>query len=317
MESNRKKVLVTGAAGFIGANLVKRLVNENYEVYILLRPTSDLWRIKDVVDKLKIHYGDLTNLEEIKKILQEVKPTGIFHLAASIIMHGVVNSYENLIKDNILGTVNLVNAANEIDYEFFINTGTFFEYGPKDTPLKETDMCEPAELYSISKLACTLYCQTVARAKNKPIITFRFVAPFGPYIQKGRLIYNIIVNALQDKDIALTQPEITRDYIYVDDIVDLYLEAAGKAGQYKGEVFNLGSGAKITVKHIVDEVLKFTDSKSKVLWNAFPEVKHDGGLWQTDMSKTFLCFSWRPKTDIDVGLEKMTEWLKNNLNFYQ
>ncbi|TSC96831.1 MAG: NAD-dependent epimerase/dehydratase [Parcubacteria group bacterium Athens0714_26] len=310
-----KNIFVTGGCGFIGSHLVKRLIEGGYGVHILIRPASDLWRIKDVLSKLKIHYGDLSDFNKLKDIVRNVNPVGIFHLAASPIMSGVMASTEEVVKSNFLGTVNLINAAEEINYKFFINTGSFFEYGPKKTILKEIDICEPAELYSITKLAGTLYGQAIAKSKNKPIVTFRLAAPYGPYIQKGRLIYNVIINALQDKDISLTSPEITRDFIFVEDVINLYMEAMEKAENCKGEIFNLGTGNKTTIKMLVDYVLKIAGSKSRVNWNAFHNVVYDNGLWQTDMNKTFSKFLWRPEYDIENGLEKTIKWFKDNLDF--
>lgn len=310
MTNAAQKILITGASGFIGSHLTRRLVEDSNEVNVILREKSDTERIKDVLPQLTIHRGDLIDAEFLKKIVEKIKPQGIFHFAASTIMSGVRADNEEVIGTNITGSANLINALNNADYDYFINTGSFSECGFKYRPIKESDVCEPAELYSITKLAQTLYGQASARMKNKPIVTFRVFTPYGPAIQKGRLVYNVIYNALRGQDINLTEPSVTRDFIYVDDIVDLYLEASGKAKKLKGEIFNAGTGKKTFLKDLADKIVRITGSKSTVNWGAFPAVHYDSDKWQADMTKTFSKFEWRPKHSLDAGLIKTVDWFK-------
>ena len=310
MMNKNKKVLITGAGGFIGSHLTQRLIKGGAEVHIILRKKSDTWRIKNLLPRLNVYRGDLADAEFLKKTAKKINPQGIFHLATSTIMSGVRASNEEIIRTNIMGSANLIDALESVNYEYFINTGSFSECGLKNRPIKESDVCEPAELYSITKLAQTLYGQAVARTKDKPILTFRIFTPYGPAVQEGRLIYNMIYRALHDQGINLTEPSTVRDFIYVDDIIELYLEAAGKAGDLKGEIFNAGSGVKTSFGDLADKILKITGSKSKVNWGAFPPVHYDSDKWQADMTKTFSRFDWRPKYDLDRGLAKTIDWLR-------
>ena len=310
MTNKNKKVLITGAGGFIGSHLTQRLIRGGAEVHIILRKKSDTWRIKNLLPRLNVYRGDLADAEFLKKNVKKINPQGIFHLATSTILSGVRASNEEIIRTNIMGSANLIDALESVNYEYFINTGSFSECGLKNRPIKESDVCEPAELYSITKLAQTLYGQAVARTKDKPILTFRIFTPYGPAVQEGRLIYNMIYRALHDQGINLTEPSTVRDFIYVDDIIELYLEAAGKAGDLKGEIFNAGSGVKTSFGDLADKILKITGSKSKVNWGAFPPVHYDSDKWQADMAKTFSRFDWRPKYDLDMGLAKTIDWLR-------
>lgn len=310
MEINAKKILITGANGFIGSHLTRRLMNGGNEVHILLREKSDTRKLVDILPRLNIHHGDITDSAFLKKLVSDIRPEGIFHLAASTIMSGVRTSNDELIRINMTGTANLIDGLDNVNYDYFINTGSFFEYGFKDEPMKELDICEPTELYSITKLAQTLYAQAAAKMKNKPIVSFRIFTPYGPGVQEGRLVYNVVYNALLNKDINLTKPSTVRDFIFVDDIVELYLEAAGKAQYLKGEIFNAGSGVKTSLELFVEKVMKITDSKSKVNWGAYSPVYYDSDMWQADMAKTFSKFIWRPHYDIDSGIKKTVDWFK-------
>ena len=311
-----KKVVVSGAAGFVGSNLVRRLLENGLEVHILVKPQSDLWRLDDLTPYLHQHHTDLSKQSSLKQLMEKIVPDGIFHLAASLCTDDW-ESGDDLIENNFKATVNLMNAALDLKYKFFVNTGSFVEYKLKKGAVRESDPCEPQEIYGITKLAGTLYGQAMARIHKKPIITFRLFTPYGPYIQKGRLIYEIANRALANQDIELTKPTVARDFIFIDDIVDLYLEGASRAQTNGGEVFNLGSGSKFSIEQVADQVLALTNSHSKIVWNSFPTASYDSPDWQADMEKTFASFEWRPRHSFPAGLKKTIEWLNLNKKRYK
>lgn len=313
MENAAEKVFITGATGFVGSHIARRLVVQGYEVHALVRPQSDLWRIRDIEPRLAKHTGDLTDREAIRRIIQEVNPRHILHFAVSTAMSGVTAEGDEVVRANLIGIVNLIDGSRDINYASFINTGTFLEYGSATEPSKEdSKYCEPPEIYSITKLASTLYGQATAKKDGKPIITIRLFTPFGPAITKGRLVHNIVVSAIKNEPIKMTGPKITRDFIYVEDLCDLYLEAMKKAGEYKGNSFNAGSGRATTFEELVGIVKEKAGSKSPVEWGTLPSVIYDNNLWQADMQKTFSHFSWRPKHSLEEGLAKTISWFRNN-----
>ena len=297
-------ILVTGAGGFIGSHLVRRLLKLDHDVHILARPESMLERIADVLPKLKRHDGDMTDEEGLKRCIDKAKPDGIFHLAASNIQTGKRAPDEDVITTNILGMARLLGAAKDLPYDFFIHAGSFLEYGMKRKPMAEGDVCEPAELYSMSKLAATLLAAAAGRSLKKPTLTFRIFTPYGAKMQRGRIIEQIVRCSLANEDIPLTQPTVTRDFLYVGDIVDLFIEGMEKAKTHAGEIFNAGSGQSTTLGTVVDEVFAQTKSKSTVKWNSFPPVLYDTATCQADMTKTFAAFRWRPAHTLAQGLSE-------------
>ncbi len=314
MSAEQKKIVITGAGGFLGSHLVKRCLRDGYQVIIFIKPSTDLARIKEVLPQLTSYEVDITDADRVREVMHEVKPDGVVHLAASNIKSGVTASDEEVVRVNILGIRNLLTGLADIDYQFFINTGSFLEYGMKKKPLVEEDRCDPTELYSVTKLASTLYSQSVARATGKPIISFRLFTPYGPEIQPGRLIYELVSHALRNEEIKLTAPSITRDFIFIDDIIDLYMEGIERAKDLKGEIFNLGSGQASTLETAVGEVVSITNSKSKVMWGALQNVQYDSELWQADMKKTFTHFNWRPRHTLKEGLTKTITWFTQEHN---
>ena len=316
MKHYTSKVLVTGSTGFVGANLVRRLVKENYEVYILTRKTSKKWRLLDVLPKLNDCTVDLLEFGKLGRIVKEIQPDIIFHLATAGIYDGQHLPERQLIETNFIGTFNLINACSEIDYKCFVNTGSSSEYGPKDSCMKETDICEPVNMYGITKLASTLYGRLIARVKGKPIITLRIFSPFGPYDDSSRLITYAVTNALQNRELNLADPNAVRDYIYIDDVLDLYIMCIDKADKCKGEVFNAGSGSETVISHVVNKIIEFTGSKSSIRWNAAAERSFDAKTWEADIKKASQCFNWYPKHSMEKGLKKTVSWFKDNLSLY-
>ena len=308
MLKEKSKILVTGATGFVGSHMAHRLVKDGHEVHVIIREKSNTYRIDDIISNVSVHKGNLEDKTFLQSIVKNFRFDGIFHFAASLIIPGVTD--DDFINTNALGTLNLINTLAETDYSFFINSGSFLEYGSKTVAIKESDICLPNELYGITKLTGTLYARVISKTKNKPIITFRIFTPYGPFNGRDRLVHRIIANSLDNKDIELTSPNVSRDFIFTDDIIDLYLEAAEKASQFSGEIFNAGTGVKTTIGELVDYVVKKIGSKSNIKWGAFQSAKYDSDIWQADMTKTFSTFKWRPKYDLKSGVDKTIEEFK-------
>ncbi len=346
-----ERVLVTGGAGFIGSHLVRRLLTENYSVSILVKDSTDLWRLEnlecldynahcicskktceseasliskqknsehyskccsDIKNKINLVKADLKNIEELKKVMKELQPDGVFHLAASNIASGVTAPDQEVLLTNLLGTKNLIDSLKEIDYKFFVNTGSFMEYGPKNHAVKESEICEPTELYSISKLGATLYGQAVAKKENKPIATLRIFTPYGPMVQPGRLVYEVINRALRGDDIEVTNKEVSRDFIYVEDLMDLYLAVAGKVRENPGVVVNAGSGEPVSIETLVNLTLELISSKSNVKWGDKPILAYDSKLWQADTSLAKK-LGWTPKHSLETGLKKTIDYYQSRM----
>ena len=163
------KVLVTGATGFVGACLARRMVEQGYEVHVFSREKSNRWRIADLADRLVDHFVDLTDADCVQTAIERIRPDGIFHLAT---YGGFADQQDTtaIVGANFLGTVNLLRACERVGFQFFINTGSSSEYGIKQEPMRETTIAEPIGDYGVSKLAATVFCQSEAVQKNLPIL---------------------------------------------------------------------------------------------------------------------------------------------------
>ena len=311
------KVLVTGATGFVGSNTVRRLLGEGHEVHIITRESSDKWRIRDILSNLNEHVVDLLDGSRLKSLLEQINPDVIFHLATLGIYGDIQSPEEDVIETNLFGTMNLINACENIGYICFVNTGSSSEYGPKKEPMKETDICEPINFYGISKCASTLYGQYIAQTKDKPIIGLRLFSPFGHFDDKSRLMTYAITNSLKNKPLLLGNPNAVRDYIYIEDVLDVYLQSIEIASELKGEVFNVGSGSQKTISYIVNKIIEITDSQSEIKWNSFSGRAHDTEKWEANIEKISRSFNWLPNYHIDDGIRQTISWFESNLYLYK
>jgi nucleoside-diphosphate-sugar epimerase len=297
-----QKALVTGGSGFVGSHLVERLSALGFEVHSTTRSGAPA---------RNVHVLDISDAPAVQALVRHIQPQHIFHLAASNIMSGVTSPADDVVNVNILGTLNLLRAAKDVALESFVITGSFLEYGVKGRPVRENDMCEPAELYAISKLSATLLGRSFGRTEHIPVIVFRLFTPYGPRVQKGRLVHEVIKNALANEPIPLTHRDNARDFIHVDDVCALLVEGSERAKEYAGETFNLGSGQKTRLEDLVTLVLRAAGSSSLPRWEALPGLAYDANSWQADMTKTFEAFAWRPRVAIADGIADTVAFFRN------
>lgn len=309
----QKNVLVTGAAGFIGANLVRRLLKEKYRVHIILKPDTNPWRLKDITTDIQIHNVELSSKNTLKKTLQTINPFAIFHLAA----HGAYSfqtNAEEMIKINIEGTFNLLSASKSIDYTIFVNTGSSSEYGFKKKPMKEKDVLLPTSFYAATKASATHLCQVFAKEYNKPVVTIRPFSVYGSYEEGKRFIPTIIKSLLTNQTINITPGIERRDFIYIDDMIDAYISTIKKGGILKGKICNVGTGKQYSNDEVVKTLFKSVNKKVPIEKGTYPKRTWDSSYWVANISYSKRILDWYPKYSLDMGLLKTYKWFKRYLN---
>ena len=310
MKPLKKPILITGASGFIGSNLTRYFVKKGIRVNIIIKKSSNVWRLKDIFENLNVHYADIGDKKKIQTIIKKIKPKTIFHLAA----HGAYSSQSDMdrIKSTILdGTINLLNECSKYRFNAFINTGSSSEYGFKDKKMKENDLLVPNSYYSLFKSSATMFCQYMSLKKNLPITTIRPFHVYGPYEEPTRLIPTLLKRLIENKKIKLVSPDISRDLIYIDDVINFYVLIA-KKNKLRGEIFNLGYGKKITIKQIYDYLKKITNYKISNKWGTMKNRNWDQKVWFSDMSHVKNKLGWSPKNNYKDGLYKTILWYEKN-----
>lgn len=308
---SKKRLLITGASGFIGANLVRRLINQGNRIHVLIKSESDIWRLKDIKNQIIFHHASLEDLGQLKRIVKKTEPEIIYHLAA----HGSYPFQNNPIKiisTNILGTTNLLIALNLINYRCFINTGSSSEYGFKSKPMKESDSLEPVSFYAITKISTTHLCRVFAKTFNKPIITFRPFSVYGPYEEPTRLIPTVITRIFRGQPVELTGKEAKRDFIFIDDVVDCYINSVNNIKRkIYGEVFNVGTGKQYSNKEVVNIIAKILKRNVKIKTGAYQNRSWDTNFWVANCVKTKKELNWRSKFSLESGLLETIKWFKS------
>ncbi len=308
-----KRVLVTGASGFIGSHIVRRLIRDGHAVSVLARPTSSWQRLEDLRSSFTVIPVDITDKEALAPILRAQQPEWIFHMANAGLYGGASGTDDQVARVNVLGLINLLESLQEVPYEVFINGASSAEYGPKHAPMKETDLCEPMSMYAVTKLAATSYATMIARLKNKPIVSARFFSPFGPGDDERRLIPTLIRTMLAGKE-ATVAPEAMRDFIYIDDAVGALISLAEHPDKkaITGQILNIGTGVGLRARQVAETIAVATGVTPKIVWNNAQVRYWDSSVWQADMTKTFGLTGWRPQTSFEQGIAATVSWIRNN-----
>jgi len=310
------KVLVTGATGFVGANVAMRLLREGHEVHAPVRAESNKWRIAEVENELNLHEVDLRDFLAVKKMVEEIKPEIIMHLATYGAYPTRQTEFEKIFETNYFGTANLVRACDSVEYECFINTSSSSEYGLTDKKMAEGDLPKPVNYYGATKTAATVFCQTHARISGKPIITTRLFSVYGPWEEPSRLVPLALKSCIKGEKLALGDGKTKRDFIYTVDVENAYLELMTRA-DLTGEILNIGTGTQYAVREMVEMIAKKSGADSALLeWGKLPTRNLEAENWVADMRKAHRILKWRAKESLESGVEKSVEWMRKNLQYY-
>ena len=310
-------VLITGASGFVGSNLLRRLVREAQpkKIHVLLRKSVRTWRINDLFRVVSTHIIDLRDPLAANRFIKKIKPKTIFHLAT----HGAYpqEQYEEkeIIDTNIICTFNLMQACLREGFNAFINTGTSSEYGMKKRPMREADMIDPNTAYAASKAWATLYGRYLALNRKVPIVTLRPFSAYGFYEPLGRLVPNLIVSLIKKRRPHLAAPFVARDFVFIDDVVNAFLLAA--AYPSPGAIFNIGTGKQTNLAEIFSIIKDIIGVDIEPVWDKKVSRSFDTGRWVADIKLARKKLNWVPKTSLRNGLELTVDWFKRNMNLYE
>jgi len=302
-------ILVTGASGFVGANLLKLILSYRKDVVGISR-SSDNWRLDDVSSR-NLANVDLNNFVSTNSYISSYNPKTIFHLAA----YGAYSfeSNSNLIcHTNYNAGVNLVNALSKQDITAFINAGTSSEYGINCTAPKEGSPCLPDSTYASSKLAFSQYLNYRASIDQFPALNLRLYSIYGNLEDTSRLIPSIIKAGLKGEWVDLVDPQITRDFIHIDDACEAFIRAASLIHCLKfGESFNIGTGVSTSILDLTCICSEIFNYKTEPIFGTMKNRNWDRYDWFADISKAKEKLEWNPKIGLHEGIVKTSLWINN------
>lgn len=318
-----RKVLITGADGFIGGNLVSELVNQGAKIFVLV-VVVDKQNIKNPIfcslqDKLaEIIVGDIRDFNLLNKLFDEREITTCFHLAAQSIVGQAFFDPLPTFKINIQGTINVLEAARRSKYlDRLVIASTTHVYGDnKNLPYLESYSPQPSRPYETSKACADILAQTYYYTYKLPVAISRCTNTYGPGdMNFSRLVPKTIQAILTGFNPEIVGGSSKRDFIYVKDAVKAYLTLAENLSrdEIKGQAFNFGSGQIFSAIEVVNKILQIInnpDLEIKILPGDFrKEIKEQ----YVSLEKAKKLLNWEPRYSLENGLLKTILWYKKSL----
>lgn len=313
------RCLVTGASGFVGANLTRHLLASGHDVHLILRPGYRSWRIDDLLPHVTVHQADIEDAAAVELAASKARPEWVFHLAA----YGAYAdqaSPARMVETNLRGTAVCLQASVKAGAHAFINTGSSSEYGPVDGAPREDFHANPQSIYGATKLAATQYCSLAAGEFDITAPTLRLYSVYGPWEQPTRLVPTLLTAAQGGALPPLAHPDSAHDFVYVDDVVDAYVRAAASAvenpdqascpeGTPAAPVFNIGTGRQTTLRELVAIACSVMDLDVDPVWHSFPGRAWDTDVWVSDPGAARVALGWQARTTLEAGLRATANWL--------
>jgi nucleoside-diphosphate-sugar epimerase len=294
----KQKVLVTGAAGFIGSHLCRTLLDGGAEVHGISRKAQP-----DSEGGMHWWQGDLANASIARDLIAVIKPDIIFHLASHVAGSRDLRLVWPTFESNLMSTVNLLTMASEIGCRRIVLTGSLEE---AESNGGET---VPSSPYAAAKGASSSYARMFHALYRTPVVTARLFMVYGPGQQDtNKLIPYVTLSLLSKQPPKLSSGLRQVDWIYVQDVVD-GLIAAAQAPNLEGHTVDLGSGTLVSIRTIVQQLADRIDSQVGLLWGSLPERLME----QTrvaNIKKTYDSIGWKPQTPLTIGLQRTVDWYR-------
>ena len=297
-------ILVVGGTGFIGTNLVKKLLELGSKVTSLsLKRKKNKFTHKN----LRHIFCDYTKFNLLKKKIN--KPFEYVVNLGGYIDHSKFFAKGRLVIDNhFLSTMNLLSSLKKEKLKRYLHIGTCDEYGENSSPVKEYSKEDPITSYAFAKLASINLLIMLNKTENFPATALRLFLVYGPHQKADRLIPQVINGCLKKKNFPVSKGNQLRDFCYVDDVINAIILSLIKR-RALGEVFNVGSGKPVSVKFIINKISKII-KQGKPQFNKIPFRKNENLKLYPSIHKIKKILRWKPSTNLNQGLVKTINYYK-------
>jgi nucleoside-diphosphate-sugar epimerase len=303
-----RRVLVTGATGFIGQHLTKRLTELSSHVWAGVMPGESPFRVKALPSAAHQLSLDIADTGSIQSAVDRCDPEYVFHLAAAGVSDSRTDSLTSL-QINTGGTVRLMEALGERSLQRLVLAGTCHEYGCR----AGTEGLDPSTFYAASKVAAWAFARAYWHMLGLPVIIARLFQVYGPGQPAHTLIPAAVLAALRGRDFEMTPGEQKRDFVYVEDVIEGLLAAAAAPG-IEGQSLDLGTGHAHEVRRAVELIWSLTDSSGRVFPGA---LEYRPGVVMhlvADASKTSEMIGWQARVDLESGLGRTIDYFAKTIN---
>ncbi len=298
----RRRVLLTGAAGFIGSQLAQLLVREGHEVFAIVRPHADRWRLAGLDQDFVVIEGDLRALPELRSRLRAARPEICLHLA----WHGWsgrATAEENLSSLGV--SLDLLRMMRELECPRFVGVGTCFEYGLTCEQLSESTPLRPQELYGTCKKSLFEVAQQFSALTGMSVVTPRVFYSYGPFEDVRRLVPSVALALLREEVAQVTPGQQVRDYLHVEDVASAIWRVA--SSELTGAV-NIGSAEPVTIAELATRVGRLLGKPDLVHLGAIPYRPGEPMRIVADATTLHQGLGWVPQFDLDRGLAETVQW---------
>jgi dolichol-phosphate mannosyltransferase len=302
------KVLIIGATGFIGSHLLNHFSRKDIDTFGIAR-TKDTWRISALGVDTRIY----ENCEDPILFANSFQPTVIVNAAT----HGAYSFQDeaNLIESSNQNLVRSILEWARGKEVLIIHLGSSSEYGLNSNAPAEDSLCIPNSTYAQAKLAATHLLSQEFNKFNTVSVALRLYSVFGPLEDPSRLFPSIVKKIINQDQIYLASELISRDYIFIDDVVNLIYLIASKAKDIEQfEVYNVCTGIKTTMQDLSDSIMNLFPNQKKPI-HSFPSRTWDVSNWVGNPLKIQNAFGWKPKNNLQNGISQMVEFYSNDRNF--
>jgi dTDP-glucose 4,6-dehydratase len=321
MRWNSKKILITGAGGFIGSHLAERLVELGADVRALVHYNAmGTWGWLDsspYKGDMEILAGDICDRDSICNAVQGQEI--VFHLAALIAIPYSYHAPVSYVRTNVEGTLNILQAVRESGASRIIHTSTSEVYGTaRYTPIDETHPLQGQSPYSASKIGADKLAEAFHLSFGVPVVTVRPFNTFGPRQSARAVIPTIITQLLAGEKVQLGNLHPTRDLNFVSNTVDGFV-AAAESSAAKGKTLNLGSGREISIADLVQLVARLMNKNVEIEGES-PRMRPSGSeverlLANNNLAKELI--GWEPQVTLEDGLKRTIAWFEKHLSNYR
>jgi dolichol-phosphate mannosyltransferase len=305
-------IVVFGAGGFIGANMIRALLNARKDCFAVTHQKYVPWRLVDLPADHLLH-ADVTDRNSLTTLFERYGFKTIFNFAA-FGAYARQDDVDAIYNTNVIGLVNLLDVASAGGFAAFIHSGSSSEYGLNSSAPKENDELIPNSHYAVTKVSAAYLLRYYGTVKKMPVMNLRYYSVYGPYEEPDRLIPKLISYGLNNSYPPLVEPEISRDFVYVDDAVEAAVIAAVHGvKKTAGASVNIATGKKTTIREIVAAMKTICSIAAEPSWTSMQNRHWDLKDWYGDPTLAKQILKWEAKTSLEDGLRKTLAWQKEQL----
>ncbi len=301
--STNSAILVTGAGGFIGSNLVRTLTARGHSsVHALVRSGTSLARLEDFPDRITVHHVDAHDREALLDCLRSVRPVAVINTIRT--GPSCVDPL-TVVRNNVMAPANLMVATADSGCTRFVQLGSSTEYETRRGELDESTPLRPVSLHGATKAAASLLCQALAAELDIGLVVLRPFQVYGPWDEPTHLVPTAIAAALDDRELVLA-PRGRRDWVFVSDVVEACLLAL--EAELGGEELNLGTGTQWSNEEVVETIVRLSGRRIRVRIDERAGRPWDRDDWRANPSRAGELLGWKPRHDLESGLKATITW---------